>query len=354
MNLFCAGLSFQTASVEERERFAVSQTALPEIVGNAARLPGAREAVILSTCNRVEWYVASQEENFDVRRHLRAHSGLAESDLEHLYQYDSRKSVEHLFRVVCGLESMVLGETEILGQVKKAYATASGAGATSLLLNKLFQQAFSVAKQVRSHTAITRGSVSVGSVAVDLAEKIFGSLAHCKIMVLGAGDTSERTVRALASRGVRSVIVSNRSHDRAVTLAEAINGRAIHFEQWEAEMADLDIILSSTAAPHFVLTREKLEPVMHSRPEKPLFLIDIAVPRDIDPAVNTLDGVYLYDIDSLEAITRQSMEVRQREIVRCEAMIEQHVEKFMQWRADRLSQPSLRVGVTTKETLRTA
>ncbi|HEX8372346.1 MAG TPA: glutamyl-tRNA reductase [Chthoniobacterales bacterium] len=328
-------MSHQTASVEARERFAIDPQHTVAALERALHLPAVSEAVALSTCNRVEWYVVSGEENFDALSVLKTRAEVEGNDLEHIYHHDFEETVRHLFRVVSGLESMIVGETEILGQVKKAYATAVDAQATSIWLNKLFQKAFSVAKQVRSQTAITRGSVSVGSVAVDLAEKIFGDLGGCKVMVLGAGDTSERTAKALASKGVKSVIVSNRSHERAVALAAEIGGRALHFEEWEAEFGTLDILISSTAAPHFVVTRERLEALMRTRQERPLFLIDIAVPRDVEPSVNEIDGVYLYDIDSLEAIARESLEVRRQEMVVCQKIIEHHVQEFLAWSRQR-------------------
>jgi glutamyl-tRNA reductase len=226
---------------------------------------------------------------------------------------------------------MVLGETEILGQVKKAYQAAMGGGATSRCLNKLFQRAFNVAKEVRTKTNITRGSVSVGSAAVDLSERIFGKLADCKVMILGAGEMSELTAGALQARGVKTLFVANRSYDRAQALAEKMGGRAFHFDRWQDEFHDVDILIGSTAAPHHVLTREKLEPIMRQRPDRPLFCIDLAVPRDIDPEVNKLDGVYLYDIDSLQAIADQSMQVRRQELTVCEGMIERHVTEFSDW-----------------------
>ena len=340
MNLTCIGVSHQTASVASREKFAIEPLQTVPALQQALGLPAVREAVALSTCNRVAWYVVSENQTFDPLTVLKTRSAVEPNDLEHIYQHDFQDTVRHLFRVASGLESMVVGETEILGQVKKAYATAAENQATSIWLNRLFQKAFSVAKQVRSQTGITRGSVSVGSVAVDLAEKIFGNLSGCKVMVLGAGDTSERTARALASKGVQSLIVSNRSHDRAVALAADIGGRALHFDEWESEFARLDILISSTAAPHFVVTRLKLDALMRSRPERPLFLIDIAVPRDIEPSVNEIDGVYLYDIDSLEAIARESLEMRRQEIVVGQKIIEDHVEEFMDWARKRgMTQP---------------
>ncbi len=335
MNLTCIGVSHQTASVEARERFAIEPLHISAALRDALHLPTVREAVALSTCNRVEWYVVSEHPKFDPLSVLKTRSKVDANDLEHIYQHDFEETVRHLFRVASGLESMIVGETEILGQVKKAYATAVDAQATSIWLNKLFQKAFSVAKQVRSQTAITRGSVSVGSVAVDLAEKIFGNLSGCKVMVLGAGDTSERTAKALASKGVKSVIVSNRSHDRAVTLAAEIGGRSLHFEEWEKEFAALDILISSTSAPHFVVTRLKLDALMRTRPERPLFLIDIAVPRDIEPSVNDIEGVYLYDIDSLEAIASKSLEIRRQETVSGQKIIEHHVAEFVHWSRQR-------------------
>lgn len=198
-------------------------------------------------------------------------------------------------------------------------------------MNKLFQRAFRVAKEVRSKTNITRGPVSAGSVAVDLAEKIFGELSARNVMILGAGETSEQTARALYSRGAKSILVSNRSYDRAARLAGELGGRAIHFDEWEREFHDLDIIISSTSAPHPILTKAKLEPVMAGRKNRPLFAIDLAVPRDIEPAVNEVEGVFLYDIDSLEAIARNSIEIRRQELSVCEGMIERHVADFAGW-----------------------
>ncbi|MEI8342041.1 MAG: glutamyl-tRNA reductase, partial [Verrucomicrobiota bacterium] len=247
------------------------------------------------------------------------------------YKYDSPQSIRHLFRVVCGMESMVIGETEILGQVKKAYGTATTAGSTARHLNKLFQRAFNVAKEVRTKTNITRGSVSVGSTAVDLSEKIFGRLSNCNVMILGAGETAELTSRTLLSRGLKSIAVANRSAERAVELAGAIGGRAVPFEEWHKEFLDIDILIGSTSAPQPIVTREKIEPVMKQRKDRPLFIIDLAVPRDVEPGVNDLEGVYLYDIDSLQAIAQQSLEIRRREVVVCEQMIERHVGDFSSW-----------------------
>jgi glutamyl-tRNA reductase len=332
MEILCLGLSHHTAPIELREKFAIPDGQLAEAAGELAHARGVDEAVIVSTCNRVEFYVAAEDaaQGFAaVSEFVAARAGVPEG--ETFFQHLSPRAVRHLFRVVCGLESMVLGETEILGQVKKAYAAAAQGGATSRHLNKLFQRAFNVAKEVRTHTAITRGSVSVGSVAVDLAEKIFGKLAHCHVMILGAGETGEMTAGALKARGVRSIFVANRSFDRAAALAESMGGRAIHFDEWPREFHDIDILIGSTSAPHHVLTKQQLAPIMRTRPDRPLFCIDLAVPRDIEPAVNDLDGVYVYDIDSLQRIADDSMAVRRQELVLCEAMIERHVGEFAEW-----------------------
>ena len=239
------------------------------------------------------------------------------------------QSLHHLFKVACGLDSMVLGETEILGQLKQAYALAHQHGHTGARLNKAFQRAFHVAKHVRTHTNIQRGSVSVASAAVELAEKIFSSLHEREVLVIGAGDTSEKTARALLSRGARSIIVASRSFERAQILAKEFGGRAVPFDDWAAEFEKIDIAISSTSAPHHILDRARLEPLMKARKQRPLLLIDIAVPRDIDPAVNFLENVYLYNIDDLQAIADDYLKQRKDEIARCEQIIAEKVKPLL-------------------------
>jgi glutamyl-tRNA reductase len=332
MQVLCFGLSHHTAPVELRERFAIPDGELGSAARALAEAPGVHEAVIVSTCNRVEFYVAVEDpdQGFTAVSEWIGTRGV-NPDGPAFFRIPSPASIRHLFRVVCGMDSMVLGETEILGQAKKAYHSAMGGGATSRYLNKLFQRAFNVAKEVRTKTNITRGSVSVGSVAVDLAEKIFGKLVHCKVMILGAGEMSELTAGALQARGVKTIFVANRSYDRAELLAAKMGGKAFHFDAWQNEFHDVDILIGSTAAPHHVLTKDKLSPIMRQRQDRPLFCIDLAVPRDIEPSVNNLEGVYLYDIDSLQAIADQSMEVRRQELTICEGMIERHVTEFSEW-----------------------
>ena len=336
MEVLCLGLSHKTAHVETRERFAIGDAHLGEYSALLANAPGVREAVVVSTCNRVEYYAATE----DAAAALRTVSGFITEKCGHppeapvFAEVCGAAGIRHLFRVVSGLESMVLGETEILGQVKKAYLSAQTAGATSRTLNKLFQRAFNVAKEVRTKTSITRGAVSVGSAAVELAEKIFGKLDSCNVMVLGAGETAEMTAKSLQSRGAKAIFVSNRTYERAVSLAEMLGGRAVHFDQWEREFDAMDILIGSTGAPHAVVTNAKIAPLMSRRQDRPLFCIDLAVPRDFEASVNELEGVYLYDIDALQGIAEQGMNIRRQELVRCEAMIERHVEEFSKWLAE--------------------
>ncbi len=334
MEILCLGLSHHTAPIELREKFAIPDGEVGAAAAQLRGTPGVSEAVIVSTCNRVEFYVAAEQAAAGlaaVREFVTARFAAVESGA--FFEHATAAGVRHLFRVVSGLESMVLGETEILGQVKKAYAAATEGGATAKHLNKLFQRAFNVAKDVRTNTNITRGAVSVGSAAVDLAEKIFGKLAHCKVMILGAGETSELTAGALQARGVKSIFVANRNYDRAAALAQKMSGAAVHFDQWQQHFSDVDILIGSTAAPHHVLTAAQLAPMMRTRRDRPLFCIDLAVPRDIEPAVNDLEGVYLYDIDSLQAMADHSMNVRRQEVVLCEQMIERHAVEFGEWLA---------------------
>ncbi len=334
MNLFCVGLSHHTANVETRERF--SGHAETDCV---LRDSGCAEALLLTTCNRVEVYgaAAARVPTKEIARCLaRKIDGISEvtdrryssEDVPAFYRHENVECVQHLFRVASGLDSMVVGETEILGQAKKAYESARASGAAGPCLHRLFQRAFRVAKQVRTHTEITRGSVSVGSVAVDLAEKIFGDLAERKVLVLGAGETSERTSRALVSRGVTDLRVSNRSLDRARELAGLVGGRAIGFDEWPEQCREIDILITSTSSEAPLLTRENLAPMLRNRIDRPLFIIDIAVPRDVDPSVNEMDGVYLYDIDSLQSIAEQSLATRREQIAAAEKIISQHVAEF--------------------------
>ena len=334
MNLLVVGLNHRSAPVEVRERLAFAKGKLGEATQLLLGATPLHEAAILSTCNRVEIYAIAgnaAEAAGAVRRFLHVHHKLSDSVDVYLYEHRDHACIQHLHEVACGLDSMVLGETEILGQVKDAYHAAQQAGATGVVLNRLFQKVFSAAKHIRSATAITRGSTSVGTVAVELAEKIFGQLGKCTVMVLGTGAMSEATARALQSRGAGAILVCSRTHERAAALAQQLQGRAISYEEWSNEFPAVDIVISSTAAPHPIVTTEKLVPLMKTRRQRPLFLIDIAVPRDVERACGELENVYLYDIDDLQQIARGNMAAREREVVACQALIAQHRQRFVDW-----------------------
>ncbi len=324
-NIIVLGLSHHASPVELRERFAFAEAEIPGALQSLCASGVAAEAVILSTCNRVEIYAATpltpDAAVAELKRFLVTRRGCEDTLGDQLYSFAEPQSLRHLFRVACGLDSMVLGETEILGQLKKAYEAAFQHRHTGAQLNRAFQRAFHVAKHVRSRTNIQRGSVSVASVAVELAEKIFASLDGRSVMVMGAGEMSEKTARALLSRGARHLLVANRSLERAEALAEALGGRAVDFDDWEAEFEPIDVAVSGTSAPHYILDRARLEPLMKRRRHRPLLLIDIAVPRNIDPEVNFLENVYLYNIDDLQAIADDHLKQRQVEIARCEQII---------------------------------
>ena len=334
--LLCIGLNHRTTPIELRERLAFAEKTVPEAAKAIRELPGFEESVVLSTCNRVEIYTshgmetAAQQGLGALFDYLTSHFQLSEEQREALicYKLSAADAARHLFRVVSGLDSMVLGETEIFGQVKAAYGVALKTGTTGRSLNKLFQRAFNVGKQVRNETTIQRGSTSVGSVAVDLSEKIFGHLRDCHVLLIGAGEMSRTCAQSLLSRGAKSIFISNRSYDRAVELAKEMKGEALHFDQWEKAVHDVDIIISSTSAPHFVVTPELIEPVMKKRYGRPLFIIDIAVPRDVDPRVNDIEEVYLYDVDALQSIADEGRRERERALTKCEEIIEEQLRKF--------------------------
>lgn len=293
----------------------------------------ADEGVVLSTCNRVEYYLSTRLEGLEALSALRDHLSLEASDPAvrdgQFYGHGEPSSLEHLFRVASGLDSMILGETEILGQMKKAYELALQGKHTGARLNKAFQKAFNVAKQIRTETQIQRGSTSVAAVSVELSERIFSTLKGREVLVIGAGDTSEKSARALLSRGASQVLVTNRSPERAEALASELGGRAVPWADWETLCVGIDIIISSTSAPHFVLDKAKVSTLMRLRQNRPLLMVDIAVPRDIDPEVNQLEGVFLYNVDDLQAIADGYIKQRQAEILRCEEIIRSKVGDLM-------------------------
>ena len=329
MSILCLGLNYKTAPVELRERLAFADGEMGERLREIRDLGDIEESVVLSTCNRVEIYVASEslgEADEHLAQYLIDHFGIENPSGIEFYHLAGDGAARHLFRVASGLDSMVLGETEIFGQVKKAYQLACDAKGTGRRMNKLFQQAFRVGKLVRSSTRIQQGSTSVGSVAVELAEKIFGDLGGCHVMVIGAGEMSRQTAQSLRSRGASSIFVSNRSYDKAEELAAELDGEAVRFDDWEGTMKNVDIVVTSTSAPHYILHPEMVSHAIQHRGGRSLFMIDIAVPRDIDPAINEIDNVYLYDIDDLERIAEIARVEREKQIAACDLVIERHIE----------------------------
>jgi glutamyl-tRNA reductase len=330
MKLFVAGLSYKTAPVELREKLAVHPSRL-RCHGCRLKLGGnLAEVVLLSTCNRVEIYGVTPKVNGNVHRLFQQ---LSQGDVDfapHLYIKEGAEAAEHLFSVASGLDSMVIGETEITGQVKQAYLAAQEAKLTGRITNLLFQKALQAAKQIRTQTGIGRGATSVGSVAVELAERIFDrDLSGKTVMIIGAGKMGEACIRHLAKKGTRSVLVSNRSYDRALNLANEFGGSAVRFDECLQGMIQADIVVSSTGSPQTILHRDDVESVMTGRSNRPLFLIDIAVPRDIDADVEQLDNVYLYNVDHLEAIVRENVRQREQELARCQAILAERTAAIM-------------------------
>ncbi len=327
MRIVVLGLNHRSCPVAVRERFAFGEARIPEALGRLRDSGLAEEAVILSTCNRVEIYAATSLETTQafagLRDFLLTCHGYRDPLSEEFYSLGEPHSVHHLFQVACGLDSLVLGETEILGQLKRAYSLALEAGHTGARLNKAFQRAFHVAKQVRTETNIQRGSISVASVAVELTEKIFTRLSDRAVLVIGAGDTSEKTARALAARGAKHLLVTNRSPEKARTLAEELGGRAIGFDQWGGELGGLDIVISGVSASRCLLERARLEPLMKARRDRPLLLIDLGVPRNIEPEAGFLENVYLYNVDDLQTIADGCLRQRREEVARCQLIIEE-------------------------------
>ncbi|HXI73489.1 MAG TPA: glutamyl-tRNA reductase [Verrucomicrobiae bacterium] len=331
MKIFVAGLSYKTTPVELREKLAVHRSRL-QCSGCRLKLRGnLSEVVLLSTCNRVEIYGVSPWIHGTVHRLFQELTNTDTDFTPYLYIKEGAEAAEHLFSVAGGLDSMVIGETEITGQVKSAYEAAKAAGLTGRKMNRLFQTACRVVKKIRTQTGIGRGATSVGSVAVELAEKIFDrDLSSKTVMILGAGKMGEACVKHLAKRGAKTVLVANRSVERAEKLAAEFGGRAVRLEDSAAAMIEADILVSSTGSPDIVLRREDVAKISPARGNRPLVLVDIAVPRDIDPAVADLPNVFLYDIDDLEAVVRENTKNREAELAVCRRIIAEHSAELME------------------------
>lgn len=323
------GVNHKTAPVEVRERLAVPESRLPEAVHRLMQYPGIEEGMIVSTCNRVELLAKGQNGSVDLRGFLRDYFQMDADEIEpHLYEYREQEAVRHLFRVTSSLDSMVVGEPQILGQVKEAYATARGLGAVHSQLDLLITRAFAVAKRVRTETAVGSSAVSVASVAVELAEKIFGSLKGKAVCLVGAGKMSELAARHLLAHGAASVFVTNRTYERAVVLAAKFSGEAVRFDEIYNVCDRADIVITSTGAPHAIFRREHGEKFMSRRKNRPMFFIDIAVPRDVDAEMNEVDGIFVYDIDDLQQAVSSHVADRHKEAERAEAIVAFEVDRF--------------------------
>lgn len=340
MHLVVVGLSHKTASVEVREKLAFPVQKLEGALLELKAYPAIQEGLILSTCNRVEVCAVVKEvqegltqiKQFLTRYHETYPSALGEEDLaHHLYTYSSEEAIRHLFRVASSLDSMVVGEPQILGQLKDAFDLAIAQKTTGVILNKVLKKAISVAKRIRSETRIAESAVSISFAAVELAKKIFGKLEGKIVLLVGAGKMAELAARHLISNGASKILITTRDYQKASLLADQFQGRPVAFSDFPWEMVEADIVLCSTGAPHYLIRYEDVRRVIEARKNKPIFLIDISVPRNIDPKVNEIDNVFLYDIDDLQLVVRSNLQERQQEAVKAETIILEEVEGVLRW-----------------------
>jgi glutamyl-tRNA reductase len=323
------GVNHNSAPLEVRERLAIPESRLPDACRDLTAYPGIEEGMVISTCNRVELVTHTTNGAADLRGFLHDHFHMGAAELDpHLYEYREKDAVRHVFRVASSLDSMVVGEAQILGQVKEAYATARAIGAIHGQLDQLFTRAFAVAKRVRTETAVGSSSVSIASVAVELAKKIFGTLQGKNVFIVGAGKMSELAARHLMAHGCESIFVSNRTYDRAVGLAHRFNGKAIKFDDLYDNCDQADIVITSTGSPQAIFRREHGEQFLARRKNRPMFFIDIAVPRDVSPEMGKLDGIFTYDIDDLQQAVTTHVADRRKEAEHAEAIIASEVERF--------------------------
>ena len=345
MKIFVAGLNHSTADVEVREKVAFNGSRLEEGLRRFRELPEIEEAMILSTCNRVELYAHVKDTlkaSESIKTFLSEFHNVNRASLDKaLYIYDGINAIRHIFRVASSLDSMVIGEPQILGQLKEAFETALEKKTTGILLNRLMKKAISVAKRVRSETRIAENAVSISFAAVELAKKIFADLSGKVFMLLGAGEMAELAARHIMTNGVKEVIVANRSYERACDLSKEFNGRPVRLDDFLREMVHADIVICSTGAPHYILLRDQMQKVMKERKQRPVFLIDISVPRNIDPKINDLDNVYLYNIDDLQGIVDANMFERKKEAEKAEKIIEEEIEPFLKWLSSLDSVPTI-------------
>jgi glutamyl-tRNA reductase len=331
MPLILVGLNHRTAPVDVRERLSIPEPKLAETVQALRAIDGVDGAALLSTCNRVEAIVSTRDEDVieSIVEWLAATASTYRSELEkHLYILRHGDVVKHLFRVCSGLDSMILGEPQIGGQVKKAFITAHDLGTLDSLLTQLYEQTLRVAKKVRTDTGIGEHAVSVPYAAVELAKKIFGELRGLQVLLLGAGEMGELTAEHLHQQEVKQVFVANRSFERAVELANRFEGAAVQFDRIDEHLANCDIVIASTAAPHFVVEPQQVERALDSRKRRNLFLIDLSVPRNINPSVGQIEGAYLYNVDDLQQVADSNLELRQQKAREAEQIVVREVDGF--------------------------
>ena len=335
MHIVIIGLSHKTAPVEIREKLAFAPTAMERPLRQMLELPSITEGLIVSTCNRVELCAVTKEPDAaiaELRRFLAEYHEVSPEEInENLFDYQGEEAIRHLFRVSSSLDSMVLGEPQILGQIKTAYGYAAEFKTAGLILNRFLHKAFSVAKRVRTETAIASNAVSVSFAAVELARKIFDRLDNKGVMIIGAGEMCELAARHFVANGISKVLVTNRTFERAEKMAAEFNGKAVPFDSFVDHLAEVDIIMTSTGAPNFILGKRQMEEVLKRRKNRPMFLIDIAVPRDIDPKVNDISNTYLYDVDDLQGVVQANLKERQKEAGKAEAIVEQEIGQFHLW-----------------------
>src|ERR1041385_961793 len=333
MKLLTTGVSHKTAPVEVRECLAFREDALPAALADLRARTGVAEAVILSTCNRVEITLTTDDAadpHSIVDGFLSDHKSVSAASIgPHLYRHEGRDAIHHMFRVASSLDSMVVGEPQILGQLKTAYAAAKQCGAVCGWLDGLMTRAFSVAKRVRSETGIGQMAVSVSYAAVELARKIFGTLNNRTVMIVGAGKMSELAARHLRRSGASHVFVTNRTHERAIEMAALFQGTPVEYTRFVSMLPEVDIVITSSGAPHYILHKEEMQRVIAARRNKPMFLIDIAVPRNIEPTINKLDNIFLYDIDELQNLVNANLRERMKEADHAESLVAEEVERMM-------------------------
>jgi len=335
MNLVVIGINHKTAPVKIREKFSFSPKQILEVNQILKEKSALAENLILSTCNRMEIY-AVETRGVDcigpIKEFLSRFHNLGLTDYQNIfYVYRDKEAVEHLFKVAAGLDSMIIGEMEISGQVKKAYQDARESHSTGKILNRLFEKAFNNAKKIRTDTFIGRGAVSVSSAAIRLAKKILGELGDKVALIIGAGIIGEQLAMYLKKNGVKDILVANRTLEKAKILTEKFSATIVTFDEFRNRLTDVDIVITSTGAPHCILRKEDILELMPRRKQKPLFIIDLAVPRDVEEEVNKIDNVYLYNIDDLQKIIEQNISLRKNELDTCRRIIAGSLESFMGW-----------------------